>query len=337
MPAGYDATVGGDVDTAEVTELVVRVEAAIDGSSRATESFVQMLIDMPGTDQDGRTLALREATTGNLIGFGLHQNPEPHVESVTQGWVDPDHLGRGLGSAIVAWGLGRARSQIHLAPDGARLTARCQASDADSTAAEVFRVAGFQPDRHEIEMELIFDGPVTVAPVPPGITVRTMSGAEDLPIVAGVVAEAFRDHYGFVESSREQRVERWKNFRLMDEWDDNLVLIAEASSEAVGVIVGIRSQGAITDAGFIGSLAVVRPWRGKGLARALLTMAFDRYHRRGMRAVALDVDADNLTGATRLYDSVGMEPVRSETAYLIEIRPGNDLVKRGVEDARYQI
>jgi hypothetical protein len=48
-----------------------------------------------------------------------------------------------------------------------------------------------------------------------------------------------------------------------------------------------------------------------------------------MQAVALEVDADSLTGATKLYRSVGMEPVRSETAYLIELRPGVDLVKRG--------
>jgi len=287
-----------------------------------------MLLGAPQTDRNEGTLTLRETTTGGLVGFGMQQNAEPHVESVTSGWVDPDHVGRSLGSTIVSWAMARAESQIHLAPSGARVTNRCQASDADAEATELFESFGYRADRHDIEMELVFDGPVTVAPLPPGITVRTMSGAQDLRVVAEVVAEAFRDHYGWVESSHEQTMERWENFRSMDEWADDLVIIAQAGAETVGALVGLRSHGADVDVGYIGSLGVVRSWRDKGLARALLTMTFDRYHSAGMRAVALEVDADSLTGATRLYRSVGMEPVRSETAYLIELRTGTDLVQR---------
>jgi mycothiol synthase len=328
VPHGYTATVGGGIDAAEVADLVVRVEQHLDGSARATHSYIQMLLDAPGADRAGGTLTLRDARIGNLAGFGLHQNPEPHVESVTHGWVDPRHTARGLGTAIVAWGLEQARSQIRLAPEDARITNRCQVSDADTAAATVFTELGYRADRHDIEMELVFDGPVTVTPLPQGVTVRTMSGEEDISTVSGVVADAFRDHYGWVESSSEQRMERWRNFRAMDEWDDDLVFLAETPDAAVGAIVGIRSHGAKTGVGYIGSLAVVRSWRGRGLAKALLTRAFEEYLQRGMRAVALDVDADSLTGATRLYRSVGMEDVRSETAHLIELRPGIDLVKR---------
>ena len=47
-------------------------------------------------------------------------------------------------------------------------------------------------------------------------------------------------------------------------------------------------------------------WRGKGLGRALLLSAFGEFYRRGERRVALAVDAGNETGATQLYESVGM-------------------------------
>lgn len=327
-PGGYDATVGGDIDIAELTELIIATQTAIDGSSPTTESFVKMLVEAPDIDREHSVLVLRTTGTRVLAGFGLHHDREPHVESITNGWVHPLHNGQGLGDIIVRWGLERARTCVASAPIGARVTNRCWASDADTAAAELFESLGYRADRHDIEMELVFDGPVTVAPLPQGITVRTMSGTQDLPIVASVVTEAFRDHYGWVESSPDQAVERWENFRSMDEWDDDLVFIARAGAEAVGVLVGLASHGAVADAGFIGSLGVVRSWRGMGLARALLTMAFDRYHRAGMRSVVLDVDADSLTGATRLYRSVGMEPVRSETTYLIELRPGIDLVRR---------
>ena len=327
-PVGYEAAIGGDIDTEELTELVIATETAIDGSSRTTQSFVNMILQAPDINRDDSVLVLRHGATGDIAGFGLHRDPEPHVESVTNGWVHPSHRGRGLGTMIVQWGLVRARSGSPLAPEDTRVTSRCQASDADTAAAALFTELGYSPDRHEIEMELVFDGPVAVAPIPAGVTIRTVSNDKDIETVARVSSDAFRDHYGWVESSGEQTLGRWANFRAMDEWDDGLVFIAESNGEAVGELVGVRSHGSDTAMGFVGSLGVIRSWRDKGLARALLTRAFGEYQARDMRGVALDVDADNLTGATRLYRSVGMEPVRSETAYLIELRPGVDLVKR---------
>jgi len=328
IPDRYEMTVGGDIDIAELTDLIARVETHIDGSSHVTESFVRMALHAPGTDATTDVLSLRRQGSGDLVGFGGYRNPASRVESVTSGWVDPGHLGHGLGSAIVEWGLGRARSQIHLAPRGARVTNWCQASDGDTAAARLFADFGYAPDRHEIEMRLDFSEVVEVADLPDGVTVRTMSRDEDIPVVAAITTEAFRDHYGWVESSHDETIDRWRNYRAMEEWDDDLVFIAESPDGPAGALVGMRSFGSHLDTGYIGSLGVLQPWRGKGLARSLLTRAFAEYQHRGMHAVALDVDADNLTGATRLYEGVGMEPARSETAYLIEIRGGTDLVKR---------
>jgi ribosomal protein S18 acetylase RimI-like enzyme len=51
----------------------------------------------------------------------------------------------------------------------------------------------------------------------------------------------------------------------------------------------------------------VRPgWRGRGYGRALLQHSFREFRRRGYTRAALGVDADNATGATQLYESVGM-------------------------------
>ncbi len=71
--------------------------------------------------------------------------------------------------------------------------------------------------------------------------------------------------------------------------------------------------------GLVGALGVRRPWRGKGLGRALLLRTFGEFHRRGIQRVALGVDAQNPTGATKLYESVGMQ-VELE-AIVFEKRP----------------
>lgn len=327
-PVGYEVAISGGIDTAELTDLIVAAETAIDGLSHMTPSFVNMLLQAPDVDRDAGALLFRHIASGQIAAFGVFRHPEPHVETATMGWVHPAHRGHGIGATIVQWGLELARMRIPYAPEDARVTNRCQASDADTAAATVFIDLGYSPDRREIEMELVFDDVVAVAPIPAGITIRTVTRDSDVEAVARVSSDAFKDHYGWAESSWDQTLERWANFRAMDEWDDDLVFVAEAEGEPVGELVGVRSHGSTTGSGYIGSLGVVRSWRGKGLARALLTRAFAAYQARGMRAVALDVDADSLTGATRLYESVGMMPVRSETAYLIELRPGIDLVKR---------
>ena len=49
-----------------------------------------------------------------------------------------------------------------------------------------------------------------------------------------------------------------------------------------------------------------RPWRGKGYAKALLLHTFREFYERGMPRVTLGVDAESPTGATHLYERVGM-------------------------------
>jgi ribosomal protein S18 acetylase RimI-like enzyme len=60
----------------------------------------------------------------------------------------------------------------------------------------------------------------------------------------------------------------------------------------------------------VGSLAVRRPWRRRGLGEALLRDAFLRFAERGKRSAGLGVDAENTTGAVALYERVGMHVVR---------------------------
>ena len=57
------------------------------------------------------------------------------------------------------------------------------------------------------------------------------------------------------------------------------------------------------------NLAVAKEFRGRGLGRLLLQTAFATYAAKGCTAVGLGVDMTNPTGAYRLYESVGLQPV----------------------------
>ncbi len=65
----------------------------------------------------------------------------------------------------------------------------------------------------------------------------------------------------------------------------------------------------------------MRPgWRRRGIAEALLQTSFAEFFRRGERRIALGVDAQSSTGATRLYESVGMHVHYRVVVYEKELR-----------------
>jgi ribosomal protein S18 acetylase RimI-like enzyme len=72
--------------------------------------------------------------------------------------------------------------------------------------------------------------------------------------------------------------------------------------------------------GWIGTIAVRRPWRGKGLGIALMRHTFGEFYKRGTTTIGLGVDSANLTGATRLYQRAGMDVAGEFAMYEKELR-----------------
>jgi len=67
--------------------------------------------------------------------------------------------------------------------------------------------------------------------------------------------------------------------------------------------------------GYTQEIFVLRPWRRRGLARALLTQSIERFRTLGMEETALSVDTQNPNRALALYESVGYREVRGHTFY----------------------
>jgi len=73
------------------------------------------------------------------------------------------------------------------------------------------------------------------------------------------------------------------------------------------------------DLGWIWDLAVLSAWRHKGVGMALLQHAFNEFYRRGKHTIGLDVNAENPTGATRLYHRAGMHVAQKYYTYTAHI------------------
>lgn len=72
--------------------------------------------------------------------------------------------------------------------------------------------------------------------------------------------------------------------------------------------------------GLINPLGTLPSFRRMGLGRNILLSALQLLKVQGMETAMLYVDADNLSGATRLYESVGFQKINTQIAYTKEVK-----------------
>ena len=75
-------------------------------------------------------------------------------------------------------------------------------------------------------------------------------------------------------------------------------------------------------AGYVDNLAVRPAWRRRGLGSRSCSEAFAEFARRGVTRVGLGVDAENPTGATRLYERAGMQVDWQDDVYARKLADG---------------
>jgi mycothiol synthase len=181
----------------------------------------------------------------------------------------------------------------------------------DELLRELIEVDGWRPVRHSYQMRIELHDDLPEPGWPEGITVRTMQpGEEERVYEANNVA--FADDWYF----RHQPFETWRSDAFgREDFDRTLVWLAEDNGELAGFSANAWHFSGDPQFGWIGILGVLPRWRRRGLATALLHQSFRDFRRRSATRVGLGVDAQNTTGAVRLYERVGMHVARRNDTY----------------------
>jgi ribosomal protein S18 acetylase RimI-like enzyme len=108
-------------------------------------------------------------------------------------------------------------------------------------------------------------------------------------------------------------------------FDPTLWFVAMDGEEIAGISLCRDRSFNDPDVGWVSTLGVRRPWRKRGVGLALLRQSFGELYRRGKHKVGLGVDAENLTGALRLYENAGMHIHQAFDRFEKEIRPGEEI------------
>lgn len=150
--------------------------------------------------------------------------------------------------------------------------------------------------------------------LPDGLEVRAIDRAGARQVWDGLV-EAFADHWGGFDSSEEQ-LQRWLDSPTVDVslW----VIAFDGDEVAGGVVNGIdpeQNAALAVQRGWLQSVFTRRPWRRRGLAKAMIAASLGVLRDRGMTSAALGVDADNPSGALGLYEGLGFTVDVRSTAW----------------------
>lgn len=288
-------------------------------------------------DDLDRLLALQHAHQRAVLG-----RPDATRDDVRDELADPDRdpaspvvvddEGRALGSALVVHDgssdhadidvvvdpdrgvhllAGLITEAVRLAADGARRRGHAQVTldqgcyRGDVVLAESLAAAGFTPATAYYRMRRELDQPVEVV-LPAGVVVERVDVDTDeaLRRAHRLHTSTFEGHFGFTARPYEQ----WLAAHRARTGSGPL-WFATVDGVDAGFLHETSQFEQDENAGYVLRLGVERAARGRGVAKALLLSAFAGMRERGRAAALLHVDSANATGATQLYESVGMRAV----------------------------
>ncbi|MDX6486057.1 MAG: mycothiol synthase, partial [Gaiellaceae bacterium] len=251
-------------------------------------TFADLARDTWLYEEDGEVAAFGWAELHDDVGVGI-------------GCVARGFKGRGLGAQLVQ------RSEAHIREQGAARMHQVKLGP-DADAGRLFELQGYRRVRSFFGMAIELDTAPAVPALPDGCALETFDPADARGFHAAL-DEAFRDHW---ENHPQSFDAWWQRHQSSPDFDPTLWFLIRDGEEIAAVV---RNEPNRNGGGYVGALGVRRPWRGRGFGRALLLRTFAEFHRRGVPRVSLGVDSESPTGATKLYESVGMVTEREDDVY----------------------
>lgn len=320
LPAGFTA-LPCDVerDVAELTTLTNENYHAVGYPLLYSEGDMREDLTASGIEAAANAIVVR-ASTGAIAGWGwaVGATDAEKPRAYLFGGVHPLFQGIGLGRHLFEWS--RDCAEELLAPfPGATIQAQCV--EPDERAQRLYVAAGMRPIRYYSEMLLRFASRPTSSklsdvPIPAGYQSLAIADL-DLETLRLLRNHCFADHWG---TSSITPIE-WQEYLAAESARPAL---GEVIADVNGELVAYQLTGAFPqDSNTVGhvlwvnNLGVHREHRNRGLARLLLERHLIRAQADGYEGSMLGVDAESLTGANKLYESVGYKHHSGAVRYIL--------------------
>ena len=295
----------------ETLALLRAADAAVYGDSDWTAHDLREEWDGLDLERDAWLVQL----DGRLAGVA-HLLDRKAGRFIGDGYVHPELTGRGVGDRVLALLEDRVRERRSEWPERERIVLEAAHLVGDERAPLLFRGRGFECVRSFFRMVIDVEGPIPDPIWPSGVEIRAFDPDLHARALFDAEIEAFAEEWGYIPlpfGEWQARVFGRAGF------DASLMPVTWAGGEIVAFSRNYPKRNG--DWGWIGTLGVRPGWRRRGLGLALLHDSFRRFGETGETTVALGVDVENPTGATRLYQRAGMRVLWQADVWQKELRP----------------
>lgn len=284
-----------------------------------SKEHLRLLLGMLGgqIDQNTRLALTKNGTVAAAALIFIPAGEEEQV-ALVEGMVHVDHRGRGIGSYLLQWIEARVRQAFGDPEDGRPQLIRTSCVVHQEDRIRLFEQQGFSAARYSYKMWRSLSQPILETRLPGSLRWVQWTPELDLPLMIAF-NEAFREHYGV----QEMNAESWRQlFTGVPQFRGDLTSIVMDGEEIIGFCInwveGTGQDDPSSQEGWVEAIGVIPTWRGQGVASALLGHALSQFQTEGFKHAALEVDAENPSGALRLYEKHGFKAVR-ETIHFVKI------------------
>lgn len=230
------------------------------------------------------------------------------------GFLLPAWRRKGIGRAMLHWAEQRLVEIAATHPAELPKYLESECADTEIGREVLIKSEGYEAVRHSFIMVRPDLENIPDLALPEGVEIRPVL-PEHYQKVNDASKEAFQDDWGYCPDF-EDTVEQW----LEDpNFDPSLWRVAWEGDEVVGMVLNYIDARANEEYGYkrgwTENICVRRPWRRKGIARALIAASLRAIKERGMLQAALGVDTENVSGALRLYEGMGYQPTKRFSIY----------------------
>ncbi|HYN89780.1 MAG TPA: GNAT family N-acetyltransferase [Ardenticatenaceae bacterium] len=306
----------GDVDLPAMV-AVLEGSRTVDGMERSfsVEQLISFHAHLPNFDP-ARDVFFTEVE-GHIVGFSrLHWFREAEGTRVyfLMGFLLPEWRRRGIGRAMLRHSERLLRDIAATHPDGGPRMFYSWTDDTAVAKKALLCSEGYTPIRHFYQMVRPTLDDLPDALLPPGLKLRPVR-PEHYHAIWDASQDAFGDTWGFMPEPEES----YQAWLREPTFDPTLWRVAWDGDQVAGQVRSYIDAGENVEyhrlRGYTQNISVRRPWRRRGLARALLALSLQTLEERGMTEAALSVDAENESGALRLYESCGFRVVKQSSMY----------------------
>jgi mycothiol synthase len=229
------------------------------------------------------------------------------------GLVRPDWRRRGVGAELLRRIQGRLLDV--LPTGGGRASFITDVLGTQEGTRELFEGHGYHAARYSFGMVRPNLDDLPSVELPAGISSHP-AREDEVSRIFWAMDEAMREEPGWTpfDDDKVEAAAAHPLFGQRDIWQ-----VAWDGDVPVGGVLGwiddVENEQQHRRRGYTEGIWVRRPWRGCGIASALIARNMHELRRRGMTEAALSVDADNPTGALHLYERHGFRRVRTGVRY----------------------